>query len=409
MIKDVFISDYRLDKKVNKYMVFELVRKKGPVSIPEIVKATKLSRPTVDNYIKILYDKGFIKKIGFGYSLGGRKPNLWKLNNQAGFLIGVDIEAPNLNLVLADLDLNIVQNTSNTIPLHLKKEKVLEILLKEINKIINTSNIETDNVFGIGIGVPGIIDKDRGIAVSIERIPDWHDVPLVKILKEKFNIPVFIENDVMLMALAEKSLNKELSKKNNFIYIGFRYPSGMAARFFIDGKPYNGYYGNAGFLGHIQVEIDGPLCNCGKRGCLELYADIRAIINRFKNAIRKNQELQSHKIIDQNNITLKDIGQAAVEGNSLAMDVLRETAGYLSMGIEYLVSLFDIPLVVLGGSITYAGNIFLNLVKEASRKRLISTFRNSLDIIYGSMGERAASLGGALLVYRDIFKEPVFI
>jgi len=409
-IKDVFITNYRLDKKVNKYLVFESIRKRGPISVPEIAKITKLSRPTIDSCVKIFYEKNLIKKEGFGDPQGGRKPNLWKLNNHAGYLIGVDMESPNLNLLLADLDLNTIQTTSTTFSLYSKKEDILEIICREINNIMTMSNLEPDKVMGIGIGVAGIIDKYRGTAVSIERIPDWHDVPLEEILKERLHLPIFIENDVMLMTFAEKSLNKELKDQQNFIYMGFRYPSGIAARFFLEGRPFNGYHGNAGFIGHVQVEKNGPVCACGKRGCLELYADVRSILNRAKTVMKNRMESRIYQMSGkEEDITLREVGQAADEGDVLAMRVLRESADYLSMGIEYLVSLFDIPLVVLGGSITQAGNAFLNFVIEASRKRLISTFRNSLDVRYGYIGDNAASLGGALLVYKDIFKEPVLL
>ncbi len=409
-IKDVFLPNYRLDKKVNKYIVLESIRERGPISVPEIAKLTKLSRPTIDSYIKVFFEKGVIKKEGLGDPQGGRKPYLWKLNNHAGYLIGVDLESPSLNLLLTDLDLNTIQIRSTSFSLSLKKENVVELLCEEINKILVSGNIDPVKVLGIGIGVPGIIDKYRGTAISIERIPDWHDVPLEKVLREKLHIPVFIENDVMLMALAEKTLNEELKNENNLIYIGFRYPSGLAARFFLDGRPYNGYFGNAGFLGHIQVEKEGPACTCGKRGCLELYSNVRSILSNVQDAMRRGEKTRITQMMDKGeDVTLQAVRRASEEGDALALRVLHEAAGYLAMGIEYLVSLYDIPLVVMGGSITQVGEVFLELVREASRERLLSRFRSSLDIMYGCIGDDAASLGGALLVYNDIFKEPVLI
>ena len=117
VLKDVFLTDYRLDKKVNKYIVLESIRKKGPISVPDIAKLTQLSRPTVDSYLKSFIKKGVIKKEGFGYPQGGRKPNLWKLNNHAGYLVGVDLESPSLNLLLTDLDMNPIQKRSITFSL----------------------------------------------------------------------------------------------------------------------------------------------------------------------------------------------------------------------------------------------------------------------------------------------------
>jgi predicted NBD/HSP70 family sugar kinase len=409
-IREVFLPNYRLDKKVNKYLVLESIRKRGPISVPEIAKLTRLSRPTIDNYIKIFFEKGVIKKQGVGDPQGGRKPNLWKLNNHAGYLIGMDIESPSLNLLLTDLDLNTIQSRSTSFSLSSKKEQVVEMLCQEIRELLISGDIDPAKVLGIGIGVPGIINKYQGAAISIERINDWHDVPLESVVTENVHIPVFIENDVMLMALAEKTFNRELKNEHNLIYLGFRYPSGLAARFFLDGRPYNGCFGNAGFVGHIQVEAEGPDCTCGKRGCLELYASVRSILDSVQNAIKRGEKTRINSLMKRGEeVSLHDVGRASEEGDNLSLQVLRGAAGYLAMGIEYLVSLYDIPLVVLGGSITGAGHVFLQLVREASRERLLSQFRKSLDIRYGCMGDDAASLGGALLVYNDIFKEPVLI
>ena len=409
-IREVFLPNYRLDKKVNKYLVLESIREHGPISVPEIAKLTRLSRPTIDNYIKIFFEKGVIKKQGLGDPQGGRKPNLWKLNNHAGYLIGVDLESPSLNLLLTDLDLNTIQSRSTSFSLSLKKEQVVEMLCQEIRELLFSNDVDPVKVLGIGIGVPGIINKYQGAAISIERIHDWHDVPLESVVTENMHIPVFIENDVMLMALAEKTFNQELKNEHNLIYLGFRYPSGLAARFFLDGKPYNGCFGNAGFVGHIQVETEGPDCTCGKRGCLELYANVRAILDSVQRAIKRGEKTRINSLMKRGEeVSLHDVGRASEEGDNLALQVLREAAGYLAMGIEYLVSLYDIPLVVLGGSIMDAGHVFLQLVREANRERLLSQFRNSLDIRYGCMGDDAATLGGALLVYNDIFKEPALI
>jgi predicted NBD/HSP70 family sugar kinase len=409
-MKDVLLPNYRLDKKINKYIVLEFIRKRGPISVPEIAKLTKLSRPTIDNFIKYFHEKGVIRKEGLGDPCGGRKPNLWKLNNHAGYLVGVDLESPQLNVLLTDLDLNTIYKKSTVFPLSLTQGEVVNMLCREIDQILLSGSIDPAKVLGIGIGIPGIIDKYKGMAVSIERIPAWHDVPLEHVLTERLNTPVFIENDVMLMALAEKTLNKELKNEKNLVYLGFRYPSGIAARFFLDGRPYNGYFGNASFVEHIQVKKRGPVCTCGKTGCLELYSNVRVIQNKIQDAMRRGEKTLITQMLDNDDdVTFDEIRRASEEGDSLVLRVFKEVAGYVAMGIEYLVSLYDIPLVVMGGSIPQAGEVFLQLVREASCERLLSVFRSSLDIRYGCTGEDAAALGGALLVYNDIFKEPVLL
>jgi len=133
------------------------------------------------------------------------------------------------------------------------------------------------------------------------------------------------------------------------------------------------------------------------------------MLNRVKENIKRGTKTKIRKLIDENEgaVTPEIIQQAAIESDGFAINILRDAAEYLSLGIEYLVTLFDIPLIILGGSIIEAGTVFLDLVKEASQKRLTSIFKNNLDIRYGQINENVASLGGALLVYKDIFKEPV--
>ncbi len=406
LIRERFFSGYRLDKKINEYVVLDLIRKKGPISIPNIVRITNLSRPTIDSFINHLQRRDFIKIEGLGSSRGGRKSNLWKINNKAGYIVGIDMESPHLTILLTDLELNVIGMSKTTFSLSAKKEKILDLLKTKNREIFTKSGISQTKLVGIGIGVPGLIDKSRGTSVSIERIPDWRDVPLVQILKEEFKVSVFLENDVTLMSIAEKTLNKEIRNKENMIYIGFR--TGIGGGIFINGKLFNGVYGNTGFIGHTTVEKEGPRCRCGNKGCLELFADEPAIINKAKEGTKRGTKTNISQLAAKkaDAITIEIILQAAREGDVFARSILREAAEYLGLGIANVVNLLDIPLVIIGGSITKAGELFLEWVREASRKRLTSIYRDYLDLRYAKIDQNTAALGGAICVLQDIFKEP---
>lgn len=408
-MRERFFPSYRLDKKVNEYLVLNLIRKKGPISIPDIVRITNLSRPTIDNFINHLKKRKLIKREGIRSSQGGRKANLWKLNNKAGYIVGIDMESPHLNILLTDLELNIIGTSKATFLLSTKKEKILDLIKIKVREVITKSGVDQTKLIGIGAGVPGLIEKSQGMSLAIERIPDWRDIPLVEILKEEFKVPVFMENDATLMAIAEKTLNKEINNKENMVYLGVR--RGVGAGIFINGKPFNGVYGNAGFIGHTTVKKDGPRCSCGNRGCLELFADEPAIIKKVREGIKRGAKTNISQLATKkpDAITMEIILQAAMQGDVFARSILKEAAEYLGLGIANIVDLLDIPLVIVGGNITKAGELFLEWIREASQKRLTSICRDNLDLRYAEVNQNAAALGAAILVLQDIFKEPSIV
>lgn len=405
-IRDQLFSGQRLEKKMNEYVILNLIRKHAAIGIPDLVRMSQLSRPTVDTIVNSLEKKELIKKEGFGNPQGGRKPNLWRLNNIAGFILGIDVETPHVNIVLTDLELNVISSSETYFSLRHTCEEILIFLKGKIYDILKRAGIEAAQLVGIGIGVPGIIDKAQGISVSIERLPDWKDIPLVRVLTKEFDVPVFLENDVTLMAIAEKTLNEEMKNIENLLYIGFR--TGIGAGIFINGEPYNGVYGNAGFIGHSIVMKDGPQCLCGNKGCLELFVDEPAIIERMREICRRSENPDMALPFENNpeTISLESIMQAASAGDQCAEKLLQDAASYLSIGIGNAVNLLDIPTIIIGGSITKAGELFLNLVTQESNSRVQALYRDHLDIRFAVINDNPAALGAAVVVLKDLFKDP---
>ncbi len=406
LIRSRMFSGQRWEKKLNEHLILNLIREKGAIGIPEIVKISGLSRPTIDSVVNSLDKEGLIKKEGVGDPSGGRKPNLWKLNNTAGFILGIDMESPHLNIVLTDLELNIRSSSNTYFSLYEKPEVIITFLKEKIREVITRSRIEQAKLVGIGIGIPGLINKSKGLSVSIERIPNWNNVPIVQILTDEFKIPVLLENDATLMAIGEKELNEEVKDIQSLIYIVSR--TGIGAGIFIDGKPYTGVYGNSGFIGHTTVLKDGPLCSCGNRGCLELFADEPAIIENAKKGYQAGKPDGMSQLVenDPGDMILEMIIQAATQGDTYARDILKEAAGYLAIGIANAVNLLDIPTILIGGNITKAGELFLKWVKEESRRKVQAIYRDNLDVRFAAINENSTPLGGAILILHDIFKDP---
>ncbi len=397
-LRKLIFPGERLDKEINKHKILCTIRNKGPISIPELTKITNLSRPTVDEFINEFDQNKIIFNNGTGEAQGGRKPNLWSINKNAGYIVSIDMESPRLNIIITDLELNILNEIHTKYELTMPQDELINYIVDQTHNVMDKIPGSASKLIGIAIGVPGLIDQSTGVSKEIARIPTWTDVPIVKIFREEFGVPVYLENDVRLMAIGERQINDRLKEVKNQIYIGYR--AGIGASIFIDGKPYRGVQGNAGYIGHITVDKDGPICKCGNRGCMELFADEPAIIDRVIN------ELGNIDGVPAERLTFKDVIHFHLNGNNDVSTILKEAAEYLSIGISTAVNQFDIPDIVLGGSITSAGEKFLSWVKEGCINRITNLASQSFRIEYAMEQDNTIPMGGPVLILQELFKEP---
>ena len=397
-LRKLIFPGYRVDKEINKYKILCAIRNQGPISIPELTRLTNLSRPTVDETVNLFYQNELIVKDGPGEAQGGRRPNLWKINKDSGYLIGVDMETPRLNIAVTDLQLNIIQELHTEFDLDLKQTELISFLIEQIKQVLDGCPETNGKLIGMAVGVPGLIDQENGISRTLVRIPEWYDVPLVKILGEEFDVPIYLENDVRLMAIGEKEFNPLLRDVKNLIYVGYR--TGIGACVFINGKPFKGVWGNAGYIGHITVEKNGLQCSCGNQGCMELYADESAIVSRVR---------QEFKTVDGKStakMSFEDIIMESTRGDRGINQILKSAAEYLAIGIANAVLNFEIPTVVIGGSITIAGEQFLAWVRESCQEHIKSIPASCLDIQFTDSMNSSVPIGGPILILQELFREP---
>ena len=266
------------NKKALKLKILDLIRNKGLITKQQISKELGINITTVSMLINQFKERdNIIKEIGDGSSSGGRKPRLYKINNELGYVIGIDIGGTNTRGVLTDLSGNIINYIKIKTKAKEGKETVLSKVFSVVNEIIDSSKIPREKLFGIGMSISGIINSYEGISIFCPNIPGWENYPIKKIMEKEFNLPVGIDDSVRCAAVAEKRFG--IAKDHeNFIFISIGKGIGMGA--FIDGKIYRGSMGLAGELGHITVSEDGPLCNCGNKGCLEAIASGPGILKR---------------------------------------------------------------------------------------------------------------------------------
>jgi len=393
------------NKKALKLKILDLIRNKGLITKQQIAKELGINITTVSILINQFKEKdNIIKEIGDGSSSGGRKPKLYMINNELGYIIGIDVGGTNTRGILTDLSGNIIHYLKIKTRAKEGKEAVLNRVISVANEMIDSSKISKEKLFGIGMSISGIINSFEGVSIFCPNIPGWENYPIKNIMEKEFNLPVCIDDSVRCAAVAEKRFGI-VKDHDNFIFISIGKGIGMGA--FIDGKIYRGSMGLAGELGHITVSEDGPLCNCGNKGCLEAIASGPGILRRAREGIENGIITSISKEINNNfdNLSMEIISKAANEGDKYAYYLMNRTGEYIGIAIAAALNLFGSDLVVLWGGILECGDIILDAIKRTVKMRALEFISKRVRIEKTGIGDNIAALGAAQTFIDKLFTE----
>lgn len=302
--------------------------------------------------------------------------------------LGIDIGGTNIRLGVVDDKGKILLRKRLPTLKEQGKEVVIVRLLKAINSIIGDSKY---TIRGIGIGCPGPLDSKRGIVLSPPNLPDWKDLHLREIVKRRFNLPVYLENDANCAGLGE---SWQGAGKGASSMVLFTLGTGIGSALILNKKLWKGKDGFASELGHVSINPKGPKCKCGNRGCLELYASATAVVRRIKQALKKGMKSKVFKPTKEN-ITAAKIYQAAKMGDELSKRILDETGFYLGVAIANIVNALNPEIVVLSGGMTKAGRLLFDKIKGTVKSRALKEAVGGLKIVLGKLGEDAGIIGAS--------------
>lgn len=299
------------------------------------------------------------------------------------YFIGIDLGGTNLRIALISEEGKVIKKIK--VP---SVERVVESLLDSIAKIIN------NDVKGIGIGVAGLIDHEKGIVLKSPNLPAIEGVNLADTLEERFKVPVFIENDANVAALGEKWLGAGKELKN---FVQLTLGTGIGG-----GVIYNGRLLNiSAEIGHMVIVASGTPCSCGNNGCLETYASAKAILSKAIYSLERGTDSILRNLYEGNfyRLTSEDIYKSALEGDGLSRDVLREAGKYLGIGITNIINIFSPQAIVLSGGLIGAWNIYVQeAIKEASKRSFKILFEKT-RIIPSILKDDAGVIGAACLAF----------
>jgi len=397
MIYSLNIGSFEGMKSQNQSTILNLIRLKEPISRAEIAKLTKLTKPTVGALVSELAERNLITEEKSDTAVaGGRKPIMLRINYSAYYVVGVYAAAEVIRVILTTMDGRMVFDYKKDITELPSKEEFIEMIKSSISYVMEETNVEKNQILGIGFAMHGLVDPDNGIAIFSPHL-HLEDIHLKEILEKEFSIPVIVENDVRALAIGESwfGQGQEIS---DFICISVG--RGIGSGIVINNEIYKSSFNTAGEIGHTIVNINGPRCQCGNHGCLEAYASEIAIIDRAR---RKLQE-KTDSVMTENELSIPVIFRAAKEGDELAKKILVDSGESLGIATANLINILKPTKIILEGSIFEEGDILLSRVRDMVQKYTIRSSKEEVSIVCSELGKKGMVLGAVALVLREMFK-----
>jgi len=390
-----------LIKEINRNLVLNLIKSRGPVSRTEIARLSGLSPATISGISADFITAGLVHEMGEGESTGGRRPVLLRLNQQAGFVVGVKLMEHAVTSALTDLDANVLHHRVTPLEHARDFSAVLEAIVRAIEMTIEESEVDWARVLGIGIGMAGVIRGEAGLC-HYSPFFGWRDVKVAEPIEAHFALPVYIDNDVNTLTIAEQWFGYGHGVDDFVVVTVGR---GIGAGIVVNGQFYRGALGGAGEFGHITLAREGPLCDCGKRGCLEALASDPAVLRMVRERITTGEETA---LAGVGALTLKDVICAAESGDQVAREALAYSGRWLGVGVANLVNILNPQLVIVAGEGVQAGEYRFEAMREAIQIHTFDGLAEELKIVIEPSGDETWARGAASLVLGEIFKHPLY-
>lgn len=391
-------------KKNNLKVVLDTIRQKEPVSRKELADLVGLTSSSITNIVNRLIKEEYLVEIGSGKSLGGRRPILLELNSKARYAIGVELTATNTTCIITNFKARkVIKKRCKTL-IYEPKERVIQRLVNLIEQAIVEANVPKKKVIGIGLVSAGPYDHEKGIMVNPPNFPGWDNVPIKDMVQSATGIPTYFEKETVGAAIGEYWFGSASSAKSLFAINV--YDIGIGGGVIIDGRVYHGFYDGAGDLGHMVIDIEGPICTCGNYGCLETLASGSAIVRDVKSEIKRGESsILADKVKNVDDIDIYMIINASNEGDPLATRIIERSARYLGIAISNLINVYSPEMIVIGGQIPEMCPLYIQVATQYARKRSYPFYNKDVKILPATFGDEQGAIGGVGLVFQKFFKD----
>jgi predicted NBD/HSP70 family sugar kinase len=381
----------------NRRRVLSALRVAGVTSRAELARRTGLSRTTVSSLVGDLVREGLVaERVDAGSaagSQGGRPPVLVSLDRRAGAAVGVDFGKSHVTVAVADLGHTVLAELRRALPSDHRAEDGLAAAAELVDLALEEAGVDRNLVLGVGMGLPGPIHADSGTVGSAAILPGWVGVTAARAMSDRLGLPVRVDNDANLGALAEHVWGAGAGV-DDMIYV--KLATGIGAGLVLGGRLYVGVGGTAGEIGHTIIDEHGPVCRCANRGCLETLASGAATLELLRPTLGPD-------------LTLTDLVELTVSGHPAARRVVADAGRHIGRAVANLVNLLNPSRVVVGGEMAACGDVLLEPLQQECARHAINSASDDVEIHLGPLGDRAQVLGALALVLQDAetFSTPV--
>ncbi len=397
-----------LVREINLSTIMNNLHQVAPVSRSTLAEMTGLNKTTVSSLIQELIDLHFVREIGLNSVGTGRPARLLELNPHAGCIISGEIGVDFISIICTNFATEIVWQCQESIPQDADQTIVLNHLLTLLQQAKEAIHNISDTSLGLAIGVPGLVDQKSGSLLFAPNL-GWENVPLKTILRQSFNnLPIFVNNEANMAALGEYYFGAA-QNHDEILYVSVG--TGVGGGIVRNGNLVNGISGFAGEFGHMTINPDGDLCNCGNRGCWETQVSQPTLFRYIKQAIEQGQSsilsAMTHNNWEQLSTLL--IVEAAQQDDTVALEALTQIGRDLGIGMASLVNILNPDLVIFGGVLSLAGEFLLPVINAELQKRTLKWSFNATALVLAQHGFDACVMGGVAIVYDAILNHPTII
>jgi len=364
----------------------------------ELSRHVGASSPTISRAVDSLLEKQLIVQQGAAQVSRGRKPQFLTVNPRLATLLGLEVDRDRVTAVVTNLTGNLLGRGSLACDAAKGVDAVLKASRKAIGDALRDAGLSKSEVSRLGVGHPGVLDVENGRCLFWPNVSGWINVPLRQMVEASIGVHVTLDDRSRALALAERRARPTDGLHRNAIYVNVG--TGIGTGIFVEGELFRGSTKTAGEIGHLSIDKNGPFCSCGKRGCVEAYAGISAVMRDIRAALTAGAFSSLRKTCNENwdELSIEMVASAAAKGDRVALTTLHNAASALGMGLADAIQILNPSLIVLCGKLVrLVGSFILPVVKDAVVQQCFAGQPGQLEIRLTSPKKDISAVGCALL------------
>jgi glucokinase-like ROK family protein len=401
-------GDQALVRQINLAVIMHHLRENAPISRAGLAEITGLNKTTVSSLVRELIDRQYVREVGFEKPDTGRGAGrlamLLSLNPKAGYIVSLEIGVDYLMAVCTNFAPKTIWQFKEEIDPDMGQQVIFDRLLALLYQGLSIGSEYCQTLLGVAVGVPGLVDQTSGTLLFAPNL-SWENVPLRAKLQGLIEAPLIVDNEAKLAALGEHYFGIARGY-NEVLYLSAGV--GLGGGIVHDGQVFSGVTGFGSEFGHMTMDPEGEICNCGNRGCWETQVSQRALFRYLRRSAGQGNETMLNEMTGGNlgELTVPMVVAAAQQNDRVALAALEVLGHHLGIGIASLVNALNPELVVFGGILSLASDYLLPVIEKEVQRRALRWNRDAIEVVVASHGQEACVMGGVARIFQAVLIEP---